>query len=112
MTELLCNRLPEDVVNMIKLYTGELVIRNGKYIKRIKKKDYRYDVLNNKPQIKQIYNDYRLDNLKGIVWFKLNNKFIVISVRYKMMLIKNNIKIFGYFHEIHYNKNEINYLIK
>jgi hypothetical protein len=38
MTDLLCNKLPEDVVNMIKLYTDELVIRNGKYIKRIKKK--------------------------------------------------------------------------
>jgi hypothetical protein len=111
MTDLLYNKLPEDVVNMIKLYTGEMVIRNGKYIKRIKR-DYRYDILNNKPKIKQIYNDYSLDNLKGIVWFKLNNKFIVISVRYKMIILKNNIKIFGYFHEIHYNKNEINYLIK
>ena len=112
MTELLCNRLSEDVVNMIKLYTGELVIRNGKYIKRIKKNDFRYEILYNKPKIKQIYNNNNLDNLKGIVWFKLNNKFMVISVRYKIMFIKNNIKIFGYFYEIHYNKNEINYLIK
>jgi hypothetical protein len=78
----------------------------------LKKNDYRYNMLKNKPKIKQIHNDYSLDNLKGIVWFKLNNKFIVISVRYKMMFIKNNIKIFGYFHEINYNKKEINYLIK
>ena len=38
MSKLLYNILPEDVVNIIKLYRGELVIRNGKYIKRIKKK--------------------------------------------------------------------------
>ena len=114
MTELLCNKLPEDVVNIIKLYTNELVIRNGKYINRIKKNDYRYEILKNKPRIKQIYNDIRSNNLKGITWFKLNNNnnFMVISVRYKMMIIQNNTKLFGYFHEIYYNKNEINFLIK
>ncbi len=111
MTELLCNKLPEDIVNIIKLFTDELVIRNGKYINRIKKNDLRYGILNDKPQIKQLYNNSFSNKKKGIVWFKVNNKFMVISVRYNM-IIYNNIKIFGYFHEFHYNKNEINCLIK
>ena len=113
MTDLLCNKLPIDVVNIIKLYTDELVIRNDKYIKRIIKNDYRYNMLNKKPRIKQVHNCDNTNNLKGITWFKLkSDKFMVIAVRYKIMFYKNNIRIFGYFHEINYNNNEINYLIK
>ena len=56
MTYVLRSKLPVELVDYVKLFTGEGVWRNGKYINihRIPKLDYRYEMLLSRPKIKQI----------------------------------------------------------
>jgi len=88
MSNALVSKLPEYLVDHIKLFTGEGEWRNGKYvnIRRIDKSDSRYSLLKKRPQIKQItYNfsgkvRFRKHFRAGCVWFKLNNnKFVVLT---------------------------------
>ena len=98
-----------DVVNHIKLFTGELILRNGKYLRigKIPKTDSRYEMLRKRPKIRQIHNSCDLHNnypFKGSVWFKVNGKFMVINVGYQPVWIGNRNQ-YGDFVEIHYNSN-------
>ena len=104
MTDCLKVYLSYEIVDIIKLYTGEGIWRNGVYVNRIPKYDYRYTMLKNRPIIKQIYNcDFR-NKLRGCVWFKLKNgKFIVINVLETYHWAEGKINIHGYFWEMHYN---------
>jgi len=85
MTDLLSKKLPCELVDVIKLYTGEGCWRNGKYIHihRFCKDDPRYEILRKKPKIRQLKtNSYPL-TMKGCTWFKYpNGKFVVIFVGY------------------------------
>jgi hypothetical protein len=95
-----------DIMNYIKLFTGELVEKNGKYtrIKKIPKTDCRYEMLRKRPRIRQIHNRDLNHNypLKGSVWFKVNGKFMVINVGYQPVWIGNRIQ-YGDFVKVHYN---------
>jgi hypothetical protein len=87
MTYVLRSKLPVELVDYVKLFTGEGVWRNGKYINihRIPKLDYRYEMLLSRPKIKQIINDSisKEHVLRGCTWFKSTTlKFVVINVRY------------------------------
>jgi hypothetical protein len=88
MSTALVSKLPDCLVDHIKLFTGEGEWRNGKYvnIRRIPKSDSRYSLLTKMPRIKQITYNFsgQVRILKcfraGCVWFKLkNNKFIVLT---------------------------------
>jgi hypothetical protein len=97
-----------DVVNYIKLFTGELVMRNGKYSKigRIPLSDPRYEILLKRPRIRQVNNRDLNHNypLKGSVWFKLNGKFMVINSGYKYVWVGTHNQE-GYFTEVYYKGN-------
>lgn len=86
MTDQLTVLLPEDIVTVIKLFTGEIVYRNGKFIKRIGSGDYRCEIMRRMPRIKQLHNSVVNDeqDWRGAVWFKTLDKknHIVISVYY------------------------------
>lgn len=89
MTELLRIVLPMDLVPLIKEFTGEIRVRNGVPIKRIKPNDRRYAMLRRSPKIKQLNTSINLEEEKrGSVWFKTPDKsrHIVISVFYDRML--------------------------
>jgi len=106
MAETVKQKLPPELVDHIKLFTGEAEWRKGKFIniKRIPKTDMRYSMLQKKPRIKQILNSsYKAEPLRGIVWFKLENgKFIVITVNYTHWWIGNSIRE-GFLWEMYYN---------
>lgn len=112
MTELLISKVPKEIVDIIKLYTGEGCWRNGKYIiiNRIKKDDYRYLMLNKRALIKQVCNNIDIQPKRGIVWFKINNKFAVISTRYSYYW-NGAFHALGYFWEMDYNEKKIIRLI-
>uniref|UniRef100_A0A6C0LB12 Uncharacterized protein n=1 Tax=viral metagenome TaxID=1070528 RepID=A0A6C0LB12_9ZZZZ len=97
-----------DVVNYIKLFTGELIMRNGKYsrIGRIPLSDPRYDLLIKRPRIRQVHNRDLNHNypLKGSVWFKVNGKFMVINAGYQYVWVGTHNQE-GYFTEVYYNGN-------
>lgn len=83
MSYVLTNKIPQSMVDVIKLYTGEAVWRNGKFIiiNKISKRDYRYDVLKKRPKIKQLRFESFSKSLYGCAWFRLQNKnFVVITV--------------------------------
>ena len=108
MTSQLITKLPHYVVNIIKLYTGEGCWRNNKYIHihRIPKNDPRYEMLKNRPKIKQVRNDQKDHPLKGSAWFKMETgKFVVINVR-EGYYFNGNFNIYGHFWEMHF-KGEI-----
>jgi hypothetical protein len=96
--------LPKDIINYIKTYTGEVKIRNGVFTTQIPKDDERYFMLKKKPIIKYHKVSAINKNIKGTVWFKINDKYMVISVY-------NNKKVFGnnnkdvFLHEYFYNDN-------
>lgn len=109
----LIQKLPFELVDHIKLYTGDSYWRNGKFynVKKIDKNDIRYTFLRNMPKIKQIHNNYVEQPTRGAVWFKLENgKFITISVRYKMEFY-TTARVIGYFWEFQYNQKCENYFI-
>jgi hypothetical protein len=96
-----------DVLTIIKLFTGELHYRNGKYTKvnRIPRLDSRYEMLLNRPRIKQILNTDRNDHiLKGSVWFKVNGKFMVFNVGYLHVWVGTHFYD-GYITEVYYKGN-------
>jgi len=103
MTELLQYWFPKEIVDIIKLYTGEGCWRNGKYINihRIPKIDFRYAMLAKRPKIKQLCYDWSRAAFMGCAWFKLHTgKFVVLNLKEK--------KIFEqvyYIWEMHYNQN-------
>jgi len=84
MTSVLKSVLPEDIVNVIKLYTGEAEWRNDKYIniRRIPKSDPRFTMLKKRPLIKQVHCDCFQNPIRGCVWFKApTGRFMVLTVR-------------------------------
>lgn len=77
------NKLPElteDVINCIKTYTGEVKLRNDIYMRQIPKNDVRYSILTKKPTITYYKNSSVDETLKGFVWWKVNNKYMMITV--------------------------------
>lgn len=86
MTDVLRIKLPTDVVNIVKLYTGETKIRNGVSISQIKKNDRRYSMLLRRPRIRQLNCATRFTSYdrRGSAWFKNpdNNRHVIISVYY------------------------------
>jgi hypothetical protein len=108
MTHELIKKLPKEIVDIIKLYTGEGCWRNGKYINihRIPKNDIRYEMLKKRPRIKQIpYNNVG-QSYCGTTWFKLDNgKFIVIRVG-EMTISTLFGRVTGHFREMYYNKEK------
>ena len=48
------NKLSDHLINIIINYTDVLVLRNGKYMNRISKNDYRYKLLERIPRPKEI----------------------------------------------------------
>jgi len=113
MTHVLRSKLPVALVDHVKLYTGEGVWRNNKYIHihRIARDDFRYTILKRMPKIKQVMNasDSPDHPKRGCVWFKMSNgKFMVITVRHAYVHITQNRSIKTHVWEMHYNeKNEI-----
>ena len=108
MSNLLQEKLPKYVVDVIKLYTGEGEWRNGRYvnIKKIPNTDCRYQMLKKRPRIKQIHHTSSLPTKAGCVWFKVNGKFMVLSVSDQIIWSGNGInRISGYFWEMHYNED-------
>jgi hypothetical protein len=86
MTELLSSILPKEIVDHVKLYTGEAYWTNqGKFrlVSRFPKDDHRYEMLRKRPRVKQILNENYNDHLRGCAWFKREDgRFVVINVRY------------------------------
>ena len=81
MTHQLITKLPLEIVDIIKLYTGEGCWRNGKYINihRIPKSDERYLMLK-KRRVIQVKNEIISSTLRGMAWFKDDyGKFMVIN---------------------------------
>jgi hypothetical protein len=107
MASQLQSKLAPELIDVIKLYTGEAYWHNNNiyYVKKIPKTDDRYAMLKKRPLIKQVPNDYREHPLRGSVWFKVNGKFMVITIRYTHFWDGNS-NIFGYFKEVFYNGNK------
>ena len=104
MTHQLITKLPSEIVDIIKLYTGEGCWRNGKYINihRIPKTDDRYLMLK-KRRIIQVKNENISDTLRGMAWFKNDcGKFMVINSGY-MKYWNGTHFIEGYLWELRYN---------
>jgi len=106
MSCVLRSLLPREIVDIIKLFTGEGCWRRGKYINihRIPKTDLRFSMLEKRPRIKQIHNNCYEEPFKGCVWFKTSSgKFIVIYVGNTYAYIGHQ-NTFGCFWEMHYNQ--------
>jgi L-amino acid N-acyltransferase YncA len=90
MTSVLISKLPNDIVTIIKLYTGEVKNRNNSYMKQIKKNDIRYKKLKSVNRVKQLYcaTNFSERDRRGSVWFKTSDKkrHIVISVYYDIVV--------------------------
>lgn len=115
MSYVLRSKLPAYIVDYIKLYTGEGVWRNNKYINihRIARDDLRYAMLRRLPKIKQVINAFGSTEhpLRGCVWFKVDGKkHMVITVKYGRfhgLLYTEN-----YYWEMYYNQEKIVLLIR
>lgn len=108
MANILIKKLPTDIIDVIKLYTGEGCWQLGKFINinPIPKDDCRYAMLSKRPMIKQVYNDNKHHPMKGSVWFKLyNGKFVVINVLNSHMWDETQY-VYGYFWEMYYNNTQ------
>jgi hypothetical protein len=83
-------RLPQDVVTVLQLFTGEIKERNGKYMNQIPKDDARYKLLKRRPKIILLSNTHfdERKNSYGFTWFKTKDrtKHITISVYYNSWL--------------------------
>jgi hypothetical protein len=93
--------LKEDIINYIKTYTGEIKIRNGVYMRQIPKNDERYAMLKKKPLIKQYKNSSTDNNKKGFAWWKVNDKFMMITVynnKRKYHYTANDTFLYQYFY--------------
>jgi hypothetical protein len=108
-------KLPLEIIDIIKTYTGEGIWRNGKFITihKISKSDNRYKMLLKRPRIKQVHNCDMKNPLKGCVWFKTTSgKFIVINV-----MINYSFRVGDMYHradlwEMHYNKEVTQIVIR
>jgi hypothetical protein len=108
MTDLLQYWLPKEIVDIVKLYTGEGWWRSGKYINihRIPQNDFRYAILTKRPRIKLLCYDSSNTALMGSVWFKLHTgKFVVLNLKEK----KTGNFIY-YIWEMHYNQEVIQFI--
>jgi hypothetical protein len=102
-------RLPKEIVDIIKLYTGEGCWQNGKYINihRIPQNDFRYAMLTKRPRIKLLCYDCSRAAFMGCVWFKLHTgKFVVLNLKEKKMG-----EFTYYIWEMHYNQ-EVTKIVK
>jgi len=81
--------LPDEIIHTIINYTDVIVNRHGKYINRIKKTDYRYNLLRRSIH-RPIYIGSR-------VLLQLNNNLIGYFIEYDIQnrFIKVNIKFFN-----------------
>ena len=89
MTDLIRIILPADLIPLIKEFTGEIRVRNGVPIRRLKPNDRRYAILKKAPKIKQLVTSTKFeDEKRSSVWFKTSDKsrHIVISVFYDRTL--------------------------
>jgi hypothetical protein len=105
----LTKTLPFEVVDHVKLFTGNAYWKNGKLynVTKIEKNDFRYAILKKMPKIKQVHNGYFEEPKRGCVWFKMENgKFATISVLYKRMG-----QIYAFFWEFQYNQTCVNQYI-
>jgi hypothetical protein len=110
MSDVLIAKLPEYVVDHIKLFTGEGCWRNGKYINihRFPKNDQRYKMIEKMPRIKQIILAVTHQTKVGCVWYKLDNgKFVVIMTGQGDYFNQNHRYAQGNFWEMHYNEKRI-----
>jgi hypothetical protein len=87
MSYVLRSKLPATFVDNVRLFTGEGVWRNNKFINihRIARNDLRYAMLRRMPKIVQVHNDYdaKVYPERGLVWFKVNKeKYMTITVRF------------------------------
>ena len=86
MTDVLKIAIPSDVVEYIKLYTGETRIRNGKLMTQIKQSDIRRKMLLKLPKILQLHTAayFNENDRGGIAWFKTldKKKHVAITVLY------------------------------
>jgi hypothetical protein len=86
MTDVLKIAIPSDVVQCIKLYTGETRIRNGKPMNQIKPSDIRRKMLLKMPKIVQLHAGayFNETDRGGIAWFKTldKKKHVAITVLY------------------------------
>jgi hypothetical protein len=83
MSDLISLILPADLIPIIKEYTGEIRIRNGRPMKQFKQNDRRYAMLQRIPKIRQLNTATKLEcEKRGAVWFKTSdkNRHVVISV--------------------------------
>jgi hypothetical protein len=104
--------LLEDTIDYIKTYTGEIKIRNGVYMRQIPKNDQRYTMLKKRPLIKHYRNTSTDNNKKGFAWWKVNDKFMMITVS-NMKKVFYNVHENDYFvHEYFYNNKRIYSIIK
>jgi hypothetical protein len=109
MTSLLIAKLPEYVVDHVKLFTGEGCWRNGRYlnIHRIPKNDHRYILLKKMPRIKQVVLTVSNPTRVGSVWYKLNNgKYVVIRTG-QGDYWNGHHYVTGNFWEMYYNEKRV-----
>jgi len=110
--------LPVEIVDVIKLYTGEGCWLNGRFVKinKISKNDSRYNMLKKRPQIKQVSTDCSnrfSDKKQGMVWFKINGSFMVISSGNRHVWIDTNLAYFdGHARETYFNKTKLIEIIR
>jgi hypothetical protein len=105
----LIQKFPFELVDYIKLYTGNAMWKNGQFVKitKIPKDDFRYAILKKMPKIKQVHNGFYGEPKRGAVWFKMENrKFATISVLYKRVG-----QIYAFFWEFQYNRTCVNQFI-
>ena len=115
MSYVLRSMLPAYIVDHIKLYTGEGIWLNNKFIHihRIKRDDLRYDMLRRLPKIKQVINAFGSTEhpLRGCAWFKVDGKkHMVITVKYGRY--HNFPYTENYYWEMYYDKKKIMFPIR
>lgn len=114
MSNLLQYKLPKELVDHVKIYTGEGCWRNGKYLNigRISKNDKRYNVLKKMPKVRQVILSNSHPTKVGCLWYKYpNNKFIVINKGYGTFWNGYHY-VDGYFCETFYDKErKLQYLV-
>jgi hypothetical protein len=113
MSYVLVSKLPEYVVDYIKLFTGEGCWRNGKYINihKFLKNDLRYTMLTKMPKVRQLKLSMSHPTKIGSVWYKYpNNKYVVINKGFGDFWTGHQYNE-GYFCEIFYNNERIVYYL-
>jgi len=90
MKHVLESKLPSDLIPVLKLFTGEIRERNGKYMHQLSRNDPRYKLLRKRPRILVLQNKHYDGDKKGygFTWFKTidRSKHIIISVYYNSRL--------------------------